>query len=64
MGYLKPTKDYKADYYLKNIQIYKERNKKYREKQKALKAGIYVEEKKVIIDNKFKIKQDIVVDFI
>ena len=48
MGYYIPEKEYKADYYLKNIEIYRERNKLYREKQKAIKAGTYVEPVKPI----------------
>jgi hypothetical protein len=43
MGYLKPVQEYKADYYIKNYEKYRERNRLYREKQKAIKAGTYVE---------------------
>lgn len=62
MGYVKPEKEYKAEYYVKNIELYRERNRKYRAKQKAIKDGTYVEPK-VIIQEKSKCK-NIIVSFL
>ena len=62
MGYLKPVQEYKADYYVKNLEKYRERNRLYREKQKAIKAGTYVEPV-VIIEERIKVKK-IVVNFL
>jgi len=45
-------KKYKAEYYIKNIEKYTERSKKYRDKKKALKEGIYIEPVKEIIIKK------------
>jgi hypothetical protein len=56
------VKEYKADYYVKNIEIYAERNRKYREKQKAIKDGTYV--KSIIIEENTKIVKNITVNFI
>ena len=56
------VKEYKADYYVKNIEKYTERNTKYREKQKAIKNGTYV--KPIIIEENTKIVKNITVNFI
>lgn len=62
MGYFRPEKEYKADYYINNIEKYRERNRLYREKQKAIKDGTYVSPIKLpdVIDERVKIKKIIV----
>lgn len=60
MGYNIPEKDYKAIYYLNNLEIYRERNKKYREKQKAIKNKTYIEPTKLDV---IKIYRPIIVNF-
>jgi len=62
MGYLIPEKTYKADYYQKNVEVYRERNRKYREKQKAIKEGTYVEpvKEEIVVKKEIKLIQ---VDF-
>jgi hypothetical protein len=51
-------KEYKAAYYLKNIEKYTERNTRYRQKQNAIKAGTYIEPIKEEI--KKEIKEEII----
>jgi hypothetical protein len=62
MGYFRPEKEYKADYYINNIELYRERNRLYREKQKAIRDGTYIPPIKPIkipdvIEEKVKIKK-------
>jgi len=57
------VKEYKASYYIKNHDKYTARNKLYREKQKAIKAGTYVEPEKVVKDYNFKINKNVTLYF-
>ena len=57
------VKEYKATYYIKNLDKYTTRNKLYREKQNAIKAGTNVEPEKVVKDYNFKINKNVTLYF-
>lgn len=59
------VKEYKANYYIRNAEKYAERNTKYREKQKAIKAGTYIEPVKPVKEEIVEIRyvDNIKVDF-